>query len=208
MAAVAVALVLGGVSWGSDRISWHGVREDGWEYIAVGAVKTIGNMPTIWLIGAFVVGGMSRRPVSGAAAATLTLAGAVVVYYALIVASGERAGVNLLPAALAWAGVAAVAGPVLGAAGGAWSAPHGRRRAVAAGVLGAVFVAMGFFIVARSFSTPIGILHICVGAILSLVLAGRGRDRLIGLGTTTTLGVLGGAATLLVFAAMRMFLRA
>ena len=204
---MALVLVLGGVSWGSDRISWFGVPEDGWEYITVGTIKTIGNMPTIWLLGAFVVGAMSRRPVGGAITATLTLAGAVVAYYVLIVASGDRAGVNLLPVALAWSSVAAVAGPILGAAGGAWSAGYGRQSAIAAGVLGAVLVAMGIFIIARSFSTPVGLLHISVGAFLTVVLAGSGRDRLIGLGTAALVGVVGGAATLLVFGAMRMFLR-
>ncbi len=198
---------MGAVSWGSDRISWFGVREDGWEYIAVGTLKTIGNMPTIWLLGAFVVGTLSQGPVRGAITGTLTLAGAVVVYYVLIVASGDRASVNLLPVALAWTGVAAVAGPVLGGAGGAWNHPHGHRRAVAAGVLGGVLVAMGIFILARSFSAPVGVLHICIGTVLAVLLAGRGRDRVIGLGAAAIVGTVGGAATLLVFAAMRMFLR-
>ena len=115
--ALVVGVVLGGISWWADQVSWVSIPQASPEYIAFGVLQVFGNGPTLWLIGVFVVGLAARRISAGGILATASLLLAVAVYYGLIVLADTRPGSDLGPSALAWAAVAFLAGPPMGVAG-------------------------------------------------------------------------------------------
>lgn len=139
--ALVLGIALGFASWGADHVS----SDSSTTGLAIDILRRAGNAPTPWLIVAFVIGALSRSVVGGAISATLSLAVAVVVYYVLIHLSGERVGVDLVRIARAWLAVAALAGPLLGGAGGAWSGGTRVPRITGAIVLGSSLAGIGLF---------------------------------------------------------------
>lgn len=144
MSVLAAAMLLGLFSRAADQVPWNA------EGPLVETLVGIGNAPTPWLIAAFIVGAVARRVILGAVAATVALIGAVAIYYLLIGVTDERSGVPLLGVGLAWAAVSAVAGPVLGAAGGRWRSGSPAARRGGAAILGGSLVAVGLFTTAAS----------------------------------------------------------
>jgi hypothetical protein len=101
----------------------------------------LGNAAGPWLAVAFVAGALQRDVRVGAAAGLLSLAVAVGAYYvSYVIRWGERMPDPELPA-LVWLAVAAVAGPLLGAAGGAWAAADRRHRIAGVAVLAGALLA-------------------------------------------------------------------
>ena len=94
-------------------------------------VVGLANAASPWLVTAFAAGAVARHARRGALAGALALAIAVVVYYAGLLTGGV-APADVGITTLAWIGVAAIAGPAFGAAGGAW---RERREPIAVGVL-------------------------------------------------------------------------
>jgi Family of unknown function (DUF6518) len=98
-----------------------------------------------WLALAFLVGAGARTIPTASLKGLVALAAAVVAYYALIAAfAGGFRAIGASHAALIWGAVAVIAGPILGAAGGAWRRGRGWPRAIALGLLAAALLAEGF----------------------------------------------------------------
>ena len=100
-------------------------------------VVGLANAASPWLVTAFAAGAMARHPLRGALTGALALAIAVVVYYLGLLAL-DVAPTDIGITTLAWIGVAVIAGPSFGVAGGAWAE---RREAVPVGVLAGALLA-------------------------------------------------------------------
>ncbi len=100
-------------------------------------VVGLANAASPWLVTAFAAGAAAGTPARGALTGAAALATAVVVYYLGLLARGS-APVDVAITTLAWIGVAALAGPAFGAAGGAWGA---RREPIAVGILAGALLA-------------------------------------------------------------------
>lgn len=97
----------------------------------------LANAASPWLVTAFAAGALNPDTRRGALAGALALTVAVVTYYAgLIVRAVAPDDVGVVT--LAWVGVAALAGPAFGAAGGAW---RERRHPIAVGILAGALLA-------------------------------------------------------------------
>lgn len=202
--AAVVGVALGGISWWADQLSWFGIPEASPEYVAFGVLQVLGNGPTLWLLGAFVVGLATARVSSGVALATASLLLAVGVYYGLIVLADTRPGSDLGPSALAWAAVALLAGPSMAAAGALASGPVGRARLIGAAVLGGALVGIGLWIIA----VPVAaVVHVLAGVAAGAWLAGAGR-RLVGGALALGLGVVAWGLLQLAFAVVWEVIRA
>jgi hypothetical protein len=103
-------------------------------------VVALANAAGPWFVVAFAVGSLQVDRKRGAVAAALALAIAVVVYYAGIYVGGNEVA-DLARVAGAWLVIAAVVGPVLGAAGAAWSGGDARSRGLAVSLLGGLLLA-------------------------------------------------------------------
>ena len=194
--AFAVGALLGGIAWWADQLSWFGIPEATPEYVAFGVLQVFGNGPTLWLIGAFVIGLAVGRIGSGMVLATASLLLAVGVYYALIVVADTRPGADLGPSALAWAAVAVLSGPPMGGAGAAVAARPGRGRLVGAGLLGGALAGIGLWL----FSVPIAaVMHVVGGVAAAAWLAGPGR-RIAGAALAIVLGAVAFGLVQLTFA--------
>jgi hypothetical protein len=108
---VLCAFALGLIAWAADHVSSDS---------ALPMAAGMGNLPSHWLVTAFVMGVVARERAPGAAFAALGLALAVAVYYAAISLAGDRPGADLAGAARAWLVLALAAGPVFGIAGATW----------------------------------------------------------------------------------------
>ena len=126
---MAITLVLG-VALGLFSLIGDGLPVDRLTVILVALANAAGP----WLVTAFAAGALQRHPRRGAIAGGAAMAAAVTVYYAgLIIRDVAPTDVGLVT--IAWLVAGAVAGPLFGAAGGAWGEPGGRQRVVAAAVL-------------------------------------------------------------------------
>lgn len=202
--AILVGALLGGVSWWVDQLSWFGIPEGSPEYVAFGVLQVFGNGPTLWLIGAFVVGLVAGRARPGALVATASLLLAVGVYYGLITLADTRPGSDLGPSALAWAAVAIVAGPPMGVAGALVLRSPGRGRSMGAAALGGTLVGIGLWIL----SVPVAaIIHIVGGIGAGAWLAGAGRH-LVGAALASGLGAVAWALLQLAFGVVWEAIRA
>ncbi|WP_174501734.1 DUF6518 family protein [Streptacidiphilus neutrinimicus] len=105
-----------------------------------GAWNQLANSGSVWSVFAFVAGALLARRTSlptAAVAGLCTEAGLVVGYYGY--AQVGRHGMGSLAAPLVWLGMAFVAGPLFGVAGGWWCGRDARRRIVAVAALAGVF---------------------------------------------------------------------
>jgi hypothetical protein len=167
MARVLLPAVLLGLAVGALTIAGQAVLPGGWNRLA--------NSAAVWLVvafaaGAFAAPGPGRGAVAGLVALVATLAGYEIA--ARVVATGISSG-----ALAVWLGTAIVGGPVYGAAGAWWRAGRPPRPALAAALMGAVFVAEGLSTVLR---TPdlaaTGWVEAAAGGVIAAVLV-RPRDR-------------------------------
>jgi hypothetical protein len=147
----------------------QGLLPDGFSQIA--------NSISPWLLVAFLLG--SRMPDRrwAAAAGFGTLAFALIGYYALTqlrFGYGGSTGSLVL-----WSIAAIVGGPVFGVAGWTWRVEDGWRRAAAIGLLAAVAIAEGFYLIAIIPEPAVGagfvIVGLCVPLVLGHTVGERGR---------------------------------
>ena len=138
---------------------------------------------------AFLVGSTMGTFRWAAMAGMLTLLFAVGGYYAAAAAAGAGVSTSSL---VIWGGTAIVGGPVFGGAGHAWRSATGRVRALAAALLGAVFLAEGLFTLAVvPEMAPAGWVEVVAGLVLVIVLPRSGRERAIGLVAIIPLALVG-----------------
>ena len=144
-------------------------------------VVGLANAASPWLVTAFAAGAVARHPRRGAVAGALALAIAVVVYYVGLLAR-DSAPADIGITTLAWIGVAVLAGPAFGAAGGAWG---DGREPIAVGILaGALLAEAAYrFILLEAWdgidlartSMQVAIVDLLAAALAPVLLLGRDR---------------------------------
>jgi hypothetical protein len=155
-----------------------------------GAWQHLANTGGPWLVGAFFIGAFMPTWRWAAATGLVALLGCLLGYYVaaqVIVDASSPVGMIAF-----WVGTALVGGPLFGVAGYWWRGAHGWRdaqawgqwrRAVGAGLLGAVIVAEGLYLlqIVPADDRPAGWVEVAVGLIVPLLLGRSTRDRLLGL---------------------------
>ena len=116
------------------------------------------------------VGGGIRAP---------TLLLALLGYYLMVQLRFGYAGST--PAVVFWSIGALVGGPVFGVAGHWWRHGDRRQHIVAIGLMGAVVVAEGVYLLSILPDAAVGRAAIAIGLALPVALGGSTRDRLLGL---------------------------
>lgn len=106
------------------------------------ALNRLANSGAIWVTVAFAVGAIATSWRTAALAGTVTLLLAVAGYYAAAAVAGAGISTGSL---LIWGGTAIVGGPVFGAAGWTWRTRRDRADALAAALLGGVYLAEGVY---------------------------------------------------------------
>lgn len=137
------------------------------------ALNRLANSGAIWVTVAFAVGALMPGWPSAAIAGTVTLLLAVGGYYAAAAVAGAGVSTGAL---LIWGGTAIVGGPVFGAAGWAWRTRRDRAEAVAAALLGGVYLAEGIFtLLFAPAMAAAGVVEVVIGLVLAAALP-RSRD--------------------------------
>lgn len=175
---IGLGAALGALAWLADQL------QDPWG--ALIPANTIG----VWLGLAFLLGASAKTVPTGALRGLVGLLSGVAAYYALIsiFAVGFRV-IGASHAATTWGAVALVAGPLFGAAGGAWRHWDGNRRAFAVGLLGASLIAEGVAFGKLRTGDAVAVFYlveIAIGLLLPIFLL-RPRERLAGYGSTVVL---------------------
>ena len=182
---VALGVALGSLAWLADQLPYP------WPVLipanAIGA----------WLGLGFLLGASAKTVPTGALRGLIGLLSAVAAYYALIsiFAVGFRL-IGASHAATTWGAVAVIAGPVFGAAGGAWRHWEGNGRSFAVALLAASLVAEGIAFGELRTGDAAGVFYlieIAIGLLIPALLL-RNRERLIGYVATVTLAIAIGIA--------------
>lgn len=138
-------------------------------------VSHAANSISPWLLVAFVLGSRMPDRLWAALAGFGALAVALVGYYAMV---QLRFGFGGSTGALVLWGIGAiVGGPVFGVAGWTWRFESGWRRAAAIGLLAAVAIAEGGYLIAILPEASVGAAFILVGLCVPLVLGRTMRER-------------------------------
>jgi hypothetical protein len=169
---------LGALAWLADQLQYP--------WSALIPANAIG----VWLGLAFLLGASAKTVPTGALRGLVGLLSGVAAYYALIsiFAVGFRV-IGASHAATTWGAVALVAGPLFGAAGGAWRHWGGNRRAFAVGLLGASLIAEGVAFGKLRTGDAVAVFYlveIAIGLLLPIFLL-RPRERLAGYGASVIL---------------------
>jgi hypothetical protein len=180
-----LGVALGVLAWLADQLEYP--------YSALIPANAIGA----WIGLGFILGASAKTVPTGALRGLVGLLSAVAAYYALISIFGV--GFRLIGAshaATTWGAVALIAGPIFGAAGGAWRHWQGAGRSVAVAVLAASFIAEGL-VYGRLRTGDVGgillLIEVAIGVAAPYALL-RGGERLIGYVTTGLLALLFGVA--------------
>ena len=142
----------------------------------------LGNSGAVWLCAAFVVGSLLDSMRRAALGGFLTLAGAVIGYYAAA-SWFVSAGVSATSVGI-WVATAAVGGPVFGAAGETWRRGTGWPRIIAAALLGGAVVGEGLYLAgsvpdARFVVGPMAVIGLALPGVLLHVWRDRVRGWLL-----------------------------
>ena len=142
----------------------QGVLPTGWSQAA--------NAISPWLLVAFLVGAAMPDRASAVVAGSATLVLALIGYYAMTqLRFGNGGGTGSL---IFWGLGAAVGGPVFGLAGNVWRTGEHRNRALALGLLAAVFIAEGGYHLVV-LSEPGVAVGLAIGGLLVPLVLGRAR---------------------------------
>jgi hypothetical protein len=147
--------------------------------LAPDAWSQVGNTISPWLLVAFLLGATMPDRRWAIAAGVVALLAAVVGFYATTtVRFGIGGGTGAL---LFWGIGALVGGSVFGLAGHGWrTSPDGRVRALAIGLLAAVFIAEGVYQRGVAPTSSVGSAYIVVGAAIPLIVGRSWPDRVGG----------------------------
>jgi Family of unknown function (DUF6518) len=182
---IGLGAALGALAWLADQLEYP--------YSALIPANAI----AAWIALGFILGASAKTVPTGALRGLVGLLSAVMAYYALI--SIFSVGFRLIGAphaATTWGAVALIAGPIFGAAGGAWRHWQGAGRAIAVAVLAASFIAEGV-VYGRLRTGDVGgillLVEVAIGLVAPYALLRHG-ERLIGYVATGALALLFGAA--------------
>ncbi|HWL12931.1 MAG TPA: DUF6518 family protein [Ureibacillus sp.] len=144
---------------------------------------TIANSGSVWLIPAFLVGGLGASKLKSAAASILALCGMVIGYYgySMIIQDVPHSIFYIL----VWTGAAILGGLIFGIAGYLWGQEQGSKHKYGSALIGGVFITEGLDIYLHmddyAHMLPVGAVKIFVGLILLLVLERTNRERVASL---------------------------
>ena len=191
---IGLGIALGALAWLSDQLAYP--------YSALIPANMIGA----WLGLGFILGASAKTVPTGALRGLIGLLSAVGAYYLLI--SVSEAGFRLIGAphaATTWGAVGLIAGPIFGAAGGAWRHWQGMGRALAVAVLAASLIAEGVVFGELRLGDIGGILllvEVAIGLVVPFALL-RPGERLIGYLATGLLALAIGLAIEPIFVLVR-----
>ncbi len=153
-------------------------------------VGQLANSISPWLTVGFFIGAFQTRSRNAAAAGFVTLALALVGYYAMVfVRFGYTGGGTSL---LIWSIGSIAGGLVFGPAGWLWRYGSLQARTIAVALLGSVWVAEGAYLAVVLSMTEIAISYALIGLAVPLVLARTLRGRLLAWATMLPTVALGG----------------
>lgn len=182
---IGLGVALGVLAWLADQLEYP--------YSALIPANAIGA----WIGLGFILGASAKTVPTGALRGLIGLLSAVAAYYALIsiFAVGFRL-IGASHAATTWGAVALIAGPIFGAAGGAWRHWQGAGRAIAVAILAASLIAEGL-VYGRLRTGDIGgillLVEVAIGVAAPYFLLRR-SERLVGYVATGLLALLFGVA--------------
>jgi hypothetical protein len=131
------------------------------------------NSASPWLMAAFAVGSMQRRPREGAGAGLVVTVLELVGYYVTAHVRGYPVSHSIL---VFWVVCAVIGGPILGIAGWAWRRDTTGRGAVGAAVLPAAFIGEGLVSYGWYLGyTSSAALFVAIGIVCVAVLGARPR---------------------------------
>jgi hypothetical protein len=140
-------------------------------------IGQLANSISPWLTVAFFVGALQRGPRAGVAAGLVTLALALVGYYALVYARfGFTGGGSAL---LFWTIGALAGGLVFGPAGWYWRHGEFRLRTAAVALLGSAWLAEAAYLALVLSMNAVAVGYALVGLAVPMLLGGTVRGRLL-----------------------------
>jgi hypothetical protein len=140
-------------------------------------VGLLANSISPWVSVAFAVGALHARARNAAGAGFLTLAMALVGYYAMVFVRFGYATVG--STLLLWTGGALAGGVVFGLAGYHWRHGTFTTRTVAVALLGAVWVAEAGYLAFVLQMRDVAVAYAVIGLLIPLALGQTGRGRLM-----------------------------
>ena len=191
---IALGVALGSLAWLSDQLEYP--------YSALIPANMIGA----WLGLGFILGASAKTVPTGALRGLIGLLSGVGAYYLLI--SLSEAGFRLIGAphaATTWGAVGLIAGPIFGAAGGAWRHWQGTGRALAVAVLAASLIAEGIVfgqLRVGDIGVTLLLVEVGIGVVVPFALL-RPGERLIGYLATGLLALAIGVAIQPIFVLVR-----
>jgi hypothetical protein len=161
-ASITGGVLIGAAAWVADQL--------GYPWTALIPANAIGA----WIGAAFALGASARTVPTGALRGLIGLLCAVAAYYVLTGTFGEGfRSIGASHAATVWGAVALIAGPIAGAAGGAWRHTTGWPRAIAVALLSAALIAEAVVFGAGRINSVDRLVH-DVGALVLVVEAAIG----------------------------------
>lgn len=173
-------------------------------------LSSLANMGWPWLIVAFMIGAMSRRPLAGAVLGAMALLVAVGTYYLAMwsvdygMSSSDIKSIGVPDFARFWLVLALLAGPVFGAAGGLWRTSIGWIRPASVALLsGALLGETGAdIVIPLRYAEAAHLLAVVIAVGLPLVLV-TGIQRLQAIAWLVVFGVAGVVAMLVLVQIVR-----
>lgn len=146
--------------------------------ILPGAFNQFANSGAVWVVVAYIVGWHSATGRRAVAIATLAVIGEVLGYYIFAYFQGLM---DIMLSTMAvvgmWLVVAVVAGPFFGGAGYLAHRGTGIRQKLAMGLLGAVFIGEGLYLMTIHPTIETGLIWLVVAVVLILSMTWNYRER-------------------------------
>lgn len=204
-----LAVSLGFLAWAADQVSFQSSAS-----LIAGLA---GNLPSQWLVVAFVCGAVVRGSIRAPVVGFVALAIAVFVYYGAIAVSDDRSGIPLERPVLVWSAVALVAGPMYGWAGRTWLEGANRLRPWAVALLAGAILGEALYLFdeldvfgggsLRDAASIVAVVEVGVALVLPVVMLRRVRQRVIALAATLVCAVFAYVAIAVVISEVNRFLR-
>jgi hypothetical protein len=192
--AIGAGVALGIAAWWSDELGYP-----------AGALVPA-NAVGAWGLVAFASGSGARTVPGSAFRGLFALVAAVAAYYLAYAVLGDGwRSLGAARAATIWGGMALVAGPVLGLAGGVWRYGRGPWRASAVGLPAGILVIEGLLAgLGRSDAVAVVLLvEVGVGILLPVALLRGSRARAVAWAATAVVALIGAFGLTVVIPALR-----
>ncbi len=180
-----IALILGvGLTFGALTVLGQATLPGSWNHFA--------NSGAVWLVAAFLVGGLMPSAPWAMMGGFISLVGALAGYTAVITILELTYPFSTIAF---WGGIGLVGGPIFGLAGQWWRYhADSWRHALSAALMGGVFIAEGWYILTINQDALAGWVSIAIGGLLAIFLPRSWKDRTRSLAAFIPIVLLGIAA--------------